>query len=191
VQTYSYDPKNGNVTATIAPFVYKTPFSDTSSGAKSNYKGDLALILNGDLSLKSSLEISILHMNKQYFREEGPLAILEEVQAMHIAMGYRRWLHPYLSGALAFYSAYPMDDKKTVHNDFAPGAELQTSAGDKTEYGLDFSVQTELWGNETMSVIADARYAFSITNQSQEKGDHYAFMIGIKFLAQQKFPDKK
>ena len=144
-----YDAEDGNITVTGGPFVYKTLFRDTDAGAKSGFHGDFGLIANGDLNDKGSLEIAMFHMNKLYSRDENGKSQVEQTQVMHISMGYRRWLHPYLSGALGFYSAYPMDDTKVVHTDFAPGTEITTSARDKTEYGFDFSVQCELWHNDT------------------------------------------
>jgi hypothetical protein len=183
----AYDAKDGNITAVVGPFIYKTNFSDNPTGASASRHGDLALLVGGDINSYSSLEISMMYMHKQYFRDNAMLkSIVTESQLMHIAMGYRYWINPYLSTALGFYSAYPMDETRVVHTDFAPGSNITTSADDRTEYGFDFSVQSELWGNDFMSLVADARYALSITSQSSEKSDHYGLMLGLKFLAQSK-----
>jgi hypothetical protein len=188
---YAYDAADGNITITAGSFIYRTIFQDTSKGATSGYHGDFGLIMNGDLDEKGSLEIALFHMNKLYSREEESKSQVEQTQVMHISMGYRRWVNPYLSGALGFYSAYPMDDTKVVHTDFAPGTEIKTSARDKTEYGFDFSIQSEVWSNNVISVVADARYAWSVTNLPNEKGDHYGFMLGVKYLFKEKYPRKK
>lgn len=188
---YAYDAADGNITITTGAFVYRTLFPDTENGVTSGYHGDLGLILNGDLDNKGSLEIAMFHMNKLYSREEEGKTQVEQTQVMHISMGYRRWVHPYLSGALGFYSAYPMDDTKVVHTDFAPGTEIKTSARDKTEYGFDFSIQSEVWSNNVISVVADARYAWSVTNQPHENGDHYGVMLAVKYLFKEKYPIRK
>ncbi len=186
----AYEAADGNITVTTGPFVYRSNFPETENGVISGYHGDFGLVLNGDLSTKGSLEIALFHMNKLYSRDEGGKTQVEETQVMHISMGYRRWVNPYLSGALGLYSSYPMDDAKVDHTDFAPGSEIKTSARDKTEYGLDLSIQTEVWGNNRISVLADARYALSLTNQPNEKGDHYGLMLAVKFLFQEKFESK-
>lgn len=187
---YAYDPADGNITLTVGPYVYRTVFPDTPSGAISAYQGDLGLIANGDIDFHGSLEIALFHMNKLYSRDEFGKTQVEQTQVMHTSMGYRRWVSPYLSGAIGFYSAYPMDDTKVIHTDFAPGTEITTSARDKTEYGFDFSIQSEVWSNASISVVADLRYALSITSQPHENADHYGFMLAIKYLFQEKYTKK-
>ena len=186
----AYDAADGNITVTFGPFLYRTIFPDTINGVSSGYHGDFGLILNGDLDHKGSLEIALFHMNKVYSRQEDAKTQVEQTQVMHISMGYRRWLNSYLSGALGFYSGYPMDDATVVHSDFVPGTEITTSARDKTEYGFDFSIVSEIWSNQTVSVVADARYAWSVTSQPHENADHYGFMLGVKYLFQEKNPTK-
>lgn len=188
---YAYEPADGNITVTAGSFIYRTIFPDTTNGVTSGYHGDFGLILNGDLDDKGSLEIALFHMNKIYSREEEAKTQVEQTQVMHISMGYRRWVNPYFSGALGFYSGYPMDDTKVVHTDFAPGTEITTSARDKTEYGFDVSIASEVWSNNIISVVADARYAWSLTSQPHENADHYGFMLGVKYLFQEKYPMKK
>lgn len=187
----AYVPADGNITVTAGPFVYRTIFDDTTTGVTSGYHGDFGLILNGDLDDKGSLEIAMFHMNKVFAREQGSLTQVEQTQVMHISMGYRRWVNPYFSGALGLYTGYPMDDTKVVHSDFAPGSEITTSARDKTEYGLDISIASQVWSNDIISVVADARYAWSLTSQPDEKANHYGFMLGVKYLFQEKYPMKK
>lgn len=191
LSAHAYEPADGNITSTFGPFIYRTDFPQTQSGAISGYHGSFALIMNGDLNEKGSLEIALFHLNKLYSREESGLTQVEQTQVMHISMGYRRWLNPYFSGALGFYSAYPMDDTKVVHTDFPAGSEITTSARDKTEYGFDFSIQSELWSNGLFSVIADARYALSVTSQPHEKADHYGFMLGLRYLFKEKTDSTK
>lgn len=183
---FGYTLKEGNVTALVGPYIYKSNFATTETGGNSPYLGDVALVVQGDVSDHSALEIGLFHMNKIYLRESGAQSITEQTQLIHVTMGYRYFFNPYLSLAAAFYSAYSMADPQILHNDFAPGSELDTSARDKTEYGFDFSLQTELWSKENVAVIADTRYALSVTNKANEKGDHYGLFLAVKFLVQEK-----
>ena len=84
-----------------------------------------------------------------------------------------------------------MGDPTILHNDFTPGNEIDTSATDTTEYGFDFSLQTELWQNDLNSVILDLRYSRSVTNKSSEDADHYGILIGYRYLLQEKKPGAK
>jgi hypothetical protein len=183
---FSYVLKEGNVTGIVGPFVYRTNFTDTDTGAKSPFLGDVALIVQGDISDHSALEIGLFHMHKLYFRQASGLSIVEATQLFHVTMGYRYFFNPYFSFATAFYSAYSMADPSIVHNDFPAGSELDTSARDNTEYGFDFSFQTELLHRDNSALIADVRYALSVTNKVAEKGDHYGLFLGWKFLIQEK-----
>lgn len=188
---FAYSLKEGNVTALVGPYVYKSNFATTPTAAKSPVQTDVALVIQGDVSDHSALEIGLFHLDKIYLREAGQQSITEQTQLFHITMGYRYFFNPYLSLAAAFYSDYSMADPHIIHNDFAPGTELDTSARDTTEYGFDFSLQTELWSQQNIAVIADTRYALSVTNKANEKGDQYGLFLALKFLVQEKPVIKK
>lgn len=183
---FAYTLKEGNVTAIVGPYLYKTNFGKTTTDAQSPILGGLGLIIQGDVSDHSGLEIALFHMNKIYLREQGTSYVTEETQLIHVTLGYRYWINPYFSLSGAFYSAYALADPKIIHSDFPIGSEIDTSARDTTEYGFDFSVQSELWSKDDMAVIADARYALSVTNKANEKGDHYGLFLGVKFQVQEK-----
>jgi len=184
--TFAYTLKEGNVTAIVGPFFYKTNFGDTDTGAKSPILGDVALIIEGDINDHSALEIGLFHMHKLYLRQQDGNSLVEQTQLFDITLGYRYFFNPYVSLAVAFYSAFPLADVQVVHNDFPAGTDFDTSARDTSENGFDFSLQTELWHKENLAVVADARYALSTTNKSDEKGDHYGLFIGVKFMVQEK-----
>ena len=109
---------------------------------------------------------------------------------MQVNMGYRRWLSPSFSSALAFYSSYSMGEPAILFNNISPGNEVGTSARDITEYGFDFSFRAELWTDKKMSVFLDTRYSLSMTSKSHESADHYGVLFGVSYLVQQKHPDK-
>lgn len=187
-QSFAYTPKEGNVTATLAPYFYQTRFQGSDSGAQSPYLGGFGLIVLGDANDKGSLEIALLHTNKIYFREQGEKYIAEQVKLMQITMGYRWWLSHLWSASLTFTSSYPMGDSSIVHSDFAVGQEPTTSADDLTEYGLDISVQYDIWQNEKWAVISDFRYSLSVTNKPREYGDQQGILIGVRYLVQEGRP---
>jgi hypothetical protein len=182
----AYNPEPGKVTAAFGPYLYKTNYGNAYSGLKSPWKGDLGLIVNGDVDKRGSLEVTLFHMNKLFIRDQSGMTIAEEAQLLHVGMGYRYWISPYFSTALDLFSAYSLGEAKTIHNDFAPGPAPQTSAHNYTDYGLELSLQGDLWSSPLSSVIVDARYARSITSKSHEQADHYSLLIGFKYLVQSK-----
>lgn len=186
LQTFAYTPSEGKISGTCGPFFYKTNFDGTSSGAKSPNLADFGLIAQGDINHHASLEVSIFHLNKVYFREQSGMTLAEQTELVHLTMGYRYWLGSYLSIALGFYSAYPMGEPKIRHNDYPAGFEIDTSARDPSENGAEFSIQSEVWSHGKIAVVIDARYAYSFTNKSSEHGDHYGGLIGIKYLIQER-----
>lgn len=182
----AYDPQEGKITAVIGPFIYKSNFATNEDGAKSPVLADFGILASGDVNKTGSIEIGLIHMHKLFFRDQDAYSIVEETQQIQVSMGYRRWISPYLSTGLSFYSAYPMDEPRIVHNTFPLGTEPQTSAQDLTEYGLEFSVQSELWQDSFISVVADARYSLNLTSKANEKADHYGILLGIRYLVQEK-----
>lgn len=184
--TFAYSPKEGNVTATLGPFFYRTYFPSASSGLKSPVFGDIAIIANGDISDHGALEVALFHMQKLFIREQAGGYIAEQTELIHITMGYRRWLNSYFSASMAFFSSYAIGDSRLVHSDFSSATELTTSARDITEYGFDFSLQTQIWNNELYSVLLDTRYSRSVTAKSSENADHYGALIAFKYIVQEK-----
>lgn len=184
--TFAYTPKEGNINVILGPFVQKTNFQGSDSGAKASYLTGTGLIAQGDINDYSSLEIAMFYMPKIFIRDQVDKFLAERTQVLYVTMGYRYWLSPYFTAALAFFSSYTMGEKEVVHNDFPAGTDIDTSARDTTEYGFDFSLQQELWGNDRYAVITDARYSLSVTSKTNERGDHYGFLIGLKYFIQGK-----
>lgn len=188
LKTLAYEPKEGNVTAMVGPFVSHTDYLGSDSGAKAPWFGDVGLIVQGDLNHYGALEIAMFHMQKAYFRKSGTATVAEKTELMHVTMGYRYFISPLWSTSLAFSSSYPMGQRRIIHDDFAPNPAIDTSAADTVDYGFDFSIATELWNSDRFSVVSDIRYGLSITNKEAEKGNHYGIMLGLKYLIQEKYP---
>lgn len=189
LKVFAYEPKEGNVTATVGPFVSRTDYPGSDSGAKAPWFGDVGLIVQGDLNQYGALEIAIFHMQKAYFRKDSASVVAEKTELMHVTMGYRYFISPLWSASLTFSSSYPMGEPRIIHDDFAPAIPINTSASDAVDYGFDFSIATELWNNDRFSVVSDIRYSLSITDKEDETGSHYGIMLGLKYLIQEKYPN--
>ncbi|MGZ6393716.1 MAG: hypothetical protein ACXWRA_09605 [Pseudobdellovibrionaceae bacterium] len=184
-KSFAYDPEEGQVTATLGPYYSKTNLWTLNSKASSTFSGGVGLIAVGDINEKGSLEIGMFYMPQMFFREQDQWLIAERTQVMHISMGYRRWINPYFSSSLSLYSSYSMGDPQIVYNDFPQGLEVNTSAHDTTEYGIDWAVQGDLWSDDKIAVVLEGRYSFSITSKSREKADQYGFLLGLRYLVQE------
>ena len=165
LSSIAYAPAEGNITSYFGPYLYKTNFAGSPTGAKSPDLAGLGLVVNGDINDKGSLEIGLFQLNKIYFREEQGGFIAEQTALVHITMGYRRWLSQYFSTSLTFFSAYSLGSTKIIHSDFSAGAEVDTSARDITEYGFDLALQSELYSTSNYAIVLDARYSASVTNK--------------------------
>ncbi len=187
-KSYAYIPTEGNVTASYGLFLYKTNFTGADQIPTSPILGDLGFITNGDITDKGSLEIALFHMNKIYYRNINDLYLAEKTELIHISMGYRRWLSENWSVGLGFYGAYAIGDYQILHSDSNIDLQIDTSARDTVEYGLDFSIQYELWAKNKQSVFTDLRYSYSISNKENEKGDHYTLFLGYRTMIQEKNP---
>lgn len=187
----AYRPSEGNVTAHLGPFIYKTDFKESKAPVSSPLLTGMGLIVNGDINDYSALEIGLFHMNKRFLREKDNKYLAEHTQVVHVTMGYKRWIARYVSTSLALYSAYPLGNTRVIYSDFEKADKMITSARDTTEYGLDFAIQAELWNGQKYDIIADARYSYSLTPRSREQADHYGLFIGLRQLVQEKNPDVK
>jgi len=185
-KSFAYDPVEGQVTATLGPYYSRTNYGGLGSDFNSSYRGGVGLIAVGDFNDHASLEISMFYMPQTFFREvDATQRIVEEIQVMHIGMGYRRWWSPYFSTSLAFYSSYSMGEPKTIYSDFPPGAAVDTSARDITEYGFDLSAQGDLWNQDRFGIVLEGRYSLALTNKTGEQSDQYGLMIGLRYMVQE------
>lgn len=185
--TFAYTPEEGNVTATFGPFFNRTNFTGSRLLPEAPVNTDLGIIANGDVSDHSSLEIALFYMDKLYYRQQGDLWEEERTNVLHITMGYKYWLSSTFSTSLALFSAYPMGDAVTVHNEEPPsGPPFDTSARKTVSYGFDFALQAELWSSGRYALVADARYSLNATKKSDEYADHYGVLIGLRYFIQGK-----
>lgn len=181
----AYVPEEGNVSAILGGFSSQTIYPNPPPYVGNPKLGGLALIVQGDISNKGNLEISMLHMNKVFYREQGSSLLAEQSEFMHISMGYRYWMTHYFSAALAFYSAYSMGEPQIVTNSLQSTG-LTTSAHDTTEYGFDASLMGEVWSKDRFAVVLDGRYSYSVTAKENEYADHYLFLVGLRYFIQEK-----
>lgn len=187
--SFAYVPEEGRISLYGGPIWYKTDFTNTKSGAKSAEQGSAGLVVIGDINTKSSLEVGLFFFNKQYQRDLQGRFLVEQTKLAHITMGYRRWLNEKFSMSFTLASGYAMGDPLIVYSDFLPSDNMDTSARDTTEYGLDIALQAELWKKEDMAVVLDTRLSKSFTPKADEKADHFAVMLAFQYTLQEKNDD--
>lgn len=179
---FAHVPHEGSIWATSGLFAYHTKTSD-DRGNSPGLGGGIAA--EGDVDYNGGVEIAMIYEDKFYQIKTGAGSLEEKIKRMYITTGYRHWFVPRLSFGGAFFSSYSMGDAKVVH-DSLHAPDLKTSARDITEYGMDFSVQTELWSDEDFAVVADGRYSWSLTRKSHEDADVYGVFLGVKYLVPKK-----
>ncbi len=184
-KTFAYDPVEGQVTATLGPYYSRTNYAGFNSDTNSSFKSGVGLIAVGDFNSHSSLEISMFYFPQMFFRDSDGYRIAEKSQVIHIGMGYRRWLAAYFSTSLAFYSSYTMGEPETIYSSVPAGIYVDTSARDITEYGLDWSVQGDIWNQDRLAVVLEGRYSLSFTSKPGEKSDQYGALIGLRYMVQE------
>lgn len=189
ISSLAYAPEEGNITSYFGPYLYKTNFKGSDTGATSPLMLGLGLVVNGDVNTKGSLEIALFFLNKTYYREEAGKFIAEQTALTHFTMGYRRWFTDSFSSSLSFSSGYSMGTPRIVHSDFPIGSEIDTSAGDTVEYGFDLSLQKEILKQPAYVVVLDARYSMSVTNKKNENSDQFGILLGFRYSVQEKNPN--
>ncbi len=180
----AYVPEEGQVTATFGPYLSKTNFGDIKSGIESSYESGVGVIAVGDISSSGGLELGFFYMPRTFLREQASKLLVEATNAMHLSMGYRRWLARYFSYSLSFYSSYSMGTVRTIYKDIPLESNVATSARDVTEYGLDGSLQGDLWSNNILAIVLQGRYSLSLTNKQGEESDQYGFLIALRYFVQ-------
>ncbi|WP_374001133.1 hypothetical protein [Bdellovibrio bacteriovorus] len=180
----AYIPQRGNVYATLGPYIFKTNYEGKKSDENALNSTGLALVANGDVDNKGSLEIAAIYMNKLFFREDDNKYVVEKTQVMHITLGYRRWWTPSFSSSLSVYTSYPMGNITVLHNDFTVADDMTTTARSSSETGLDLALQAELWNSGRYAIVAEGRYSYSLTKKAHEYVDQYGGSVGLRYFIQ-------
>lgn len=179
-QATAHTPSEGDIWATVGPMAYRT-VTTAAIGSDSPYTGG-GIVAEGDVDYNGGVEIAMLYIDKIYVRRRDEDVVAERIKRMYITTGYRHWFAPWASAAAAFFSSYSMGDPATVVDERSSSDELKTVARDITEYGMDFSLQWEIWSNGTIGLVADARYSWSLSKRSREDADLYGLLLGFKYL---------
>jgi hypothetical protein len=180
--SFAYSSKEGNINAVLGVMVLKSNFSDALSPAP--WTLGPGLLIQGDLSARSTLEIGFFHFEKYFLRKENGQSIIEKTQSLHTSFGYRHALSAFVSVSGALSTSYAMGEPEIVRSEFSPSNYLATSARDTAEYGIDISLQTEFFKTPSFNLVADIKYSYSLTPQSEEKSDHFGGFIAFKYLIQ-------
>lgn len=186
-KAFAYEPRNGNITATLGPIASQTNMLRKPAGANNPIMGGFGIVANGDLSHSNSLETAIFYTPRLYSRIRDDFEIVEKIKRVHITLGHRWWFNRYLSASAGFFSSYAIGDPQPVFTNKPqnPDDIVDTSADDLTEYGVDLAVQSDIWFDQKIAVITEARYSVGLTPKSNESTDHYALMLGIRYLVQE------
>lgn len=183
----AYEPKTGNITATLGPIASQLNMNRKPKGTNNPIMGGFGIVANGDLSHSNSLETAIFYSPRLYYRTHDDFEVIEKVKRVHITLGHRWYLNRYLSTSAGFFSSYAIGDSQPYFTNKPqdPNNIIDTSADDLTEYGVDLAVQSDIWFDKKIAVVAEARYSVGLTPKSNESTDHYALMLGIRYLVQQ------
>lgn len=182
VNARAHEPNDGDIYATLGPFIYMT--HPLKHQFKSPQFIGPALVVEADLYKYGGLEIGMFYLKNPMSVTQRGMTYTQQVKRVYIATGYRHWFHPKLSAALAFASSYTMGAPETLQDEFSGDAHGGTSASDITEYGVDLSVQYEVWRSGRFAATVEGRYGYAITAKSDEDENHMGLLIGLKYFVQ-------
>ncbi len=188
--SFAYQPQEGNVSAILGPFLYKTNFGRANVGYESPNNYGVGLLALGDLNRNGALEIGIFTLQKTYLKEQNSKFIVQSAELLHITMGYRYYINRWFSTSLTFFSSYALGTPETLYTEFLPAGQVDTSAKDNTEYGFDFAFQSELASFKNFGLVVDGRYSLSLTPKERERSDHFGILLGIRYLISSSSPIK-
>jgi|FLYM01.1.fsa_nt_gi hypothetical protein len=181
--SHAHEANLGTIVATVGPYIYQTHHMTTPREADP-YNLGFSIIAEGDIDYNGGIEVSLSYLQKTYPRKDGELYNIEKTKRIYVNTGYRHWFTKDYSAGVSFFSAYSMGGSTIIRSDYPLAVRPASSAKDVAEYGFEFSVQAEPWRNERWAALIDARYSYSVTNKTNEDGNHFGLIIGAKYLIQ-------
>lgn len=179
----AYIPVRGNVHAVLGSYFFQTNYGGEQHMTAPNRDG-IAVLVWGDVSDHGSLEMSMFHMSKTYYRRDREMLIIEKVPTVHVSIGYRYWWKPDVSLSLGLFTSYPLEDTEKIFSNFPPAEEITTTARENSQTGLDMAVDKEVWADGRYAVTLGARYSWALTKLHDEFSDQYGVMLGLRYFIQ-------
>lgn len=177
---FAHSPQGGDIWASTGPFLQQTQApKDTEHNEPRLGWG---VIAQGDVDANGGVEIGLIYTDKTYILSHNQDLLTQRMKRMYVTTGYRHWFFAPISAALAVFSSYSMGDVKTLVETDPTNEDLKTTAETITEYGLDVSLQWEVFAGDAVAVVADARYSKSLSAKKDEKADQVGAMLAFKYL---------
>lgn len=183
----AHQPEDGKVYAALGPYLYKT--QEWEEQFRSPTYGGWGLVAEGDLNRYGGLELTVMYMQPLFALEREDKKVVERVQRIYIAMGWRHWFSRDFSVSPSFFSSYALGDAHIVRNEFgaAPNPP-HTSARDPVDYGIALSAQLETLRMDRFAVIIDGRYSYSLTPKPGEDMNQFGLFVALKYFIQSTKP---
>ena len=181
---WAHQPSEGTVVATAGPYLFQTQSIHGAGNDYSPFRLGVGLLVEGDVSDRSGIEIGLFYFKKSYQRFVSDHLLVETFNRIAIPVGYRYWFSNEFSLGLFFNSLFGNGEREVIHAEIASSE--ATLAHDPVEYGFEASVQWEFWRSSTLAALLDGRYYWSLSARSNEDANQYGLMVGLKYSVQEK-----
>ena len=186
IKASAYEPSEGNLNAGLGYFISQNQLRGSEYNKTNPTFGGIALIIEGDLNSKSNLELNLQYFQKNYVRKTITDYVSEKTEVLNVNMGYRYWLFKPISAGLGLSSLYSIGEPTVIYGKSVSNMQLDTSASSIVKYGLEFSLQFEIYNSQSYTLLIDNRYNYSLSNKDGESADHMTNMLIYKKLIQSK-----
>ncbi len=185
----AYLPTEGNIHYLIGPIFYKNLYKSNAGEPNVPTRNDFSFVVQGDVNSFGSLEISMSHANRDFYRKDDGQFLAEQLEVMKMGMGYRRWFHPSWNFGLILTTTYAMEDPNTIQRNPSNNL-LTTSASEISTFGFMGSLEFIPWTSGQNSVVIDIGFERNLTAKPGESRDFMQTMIAFRRFVQSKYPNK-
>ena len=179
----------GNIHYLIGPIFYKNMYKPNSGDPNVPDRNDFSFVVQGDVNSFGSLEISMSHINRDFYRNDDGQFAAEQLESMKMGMGYRRWIHSKWNFGLILTTTYAMEEPNIIQKN-PSGNTLATSASQVSTFGFLGSIEYIPWENGQNSVVLDVSFERNLTSKPGESRDFMQTMIGFRRFVQSKYMNK-
>lgn len=182
---WAYQPEEGNIHYLIGPILYKSLYRPTTHEPSVPWRGDFGFQVQGDFNKRNSLEVSMYHLTRDFYRQDDGKFTAETIEMMRMGLGYRRWLHSQWNLGLLLSTTYAMDEPEETYRSPQQN-NLSTSASDISEFGLMTSIQFMPWSEDQNSLVIDIAYEKNLTPRPGESSEYFQFFVAFRRFVQSK-----
>ncbi|MCH2535263.1 MAG: outer membrane beta-barrel protein [Bdellovibrionales bacterium] len=179
--TPSTHAERGEFIISIAAVANNTIENIENNEEEKAYNVGAAVLFEANVNSYFGIETGGILIDRQYDVKSGSLRLVENVKRLHIPILFRLWPADFVSIAAGPFASFKIGNTtRTVEIGNIVSANLETSADEEAQYGLDAAVTFNIAVYNKTGIFIEGRYSSPFEKEDNETSDEATALVGVK-----------